>query len=54
MRSIRSPILLGLLREQQALAAQVLASLGIELDKTRTIIESQIVRSNEAQKYKRP
>lgn len=40
-------ILLGLLREKFGLAAQVLATFGIELDPTRAIIESQIGRGSE-------
>jgi ATP-dependent Clp protease ATP-binding subunit ClpA len=40
-------VLLGLLREQQGLAAQVLSTLGVELDATRTIIERQMGRGNE-------
>lgn len=40
-------ILLGLLREKLGLAAQVLATFGIELDPTRAIIESQIGRGSE-------
>lgn len=41
-------ILLGLLREQRGLAAQVLSLLGIELDATRAIIEQQMGRGKEA------
>jgi ATP-dependent Clp protease ATP-binding subunit ClpA len=40
-------LLLGLLREQPGIAAQVLSSFGIELDATRTIIENQIGRGEE-------
>ncbi len=40
-------LLLGLLREQQGLAAQVLSALGVELDATRAIIERQMGRGNE-------
>lgn len=39
-------ILLGLLREQQGLAAQVLSTLGVELDATYAIIEQQMGRGN--------
>ncbi len=40
-------ILLGLLREQQGLAAQVLSTLGVELDATRASIERQMGRGKE-------
>lgn len=40
-------VLLGLLREQRGLAAQVLSTLGVELDATRAIIERQIGRGKE-------
>lgn len=40
-------VLLGLLREQQGLAAQVLSTLGLEVDATRAIIERQMGRGNE-------
>jgi ATP-dependent Clp protease ATP-binding subunit ClpC len=41
-------ILLGLLREQQGLAALVLSTLGLELDATRAIIERQMGRGKDA------
>jgi ATP-dependent Clp protease ATP-binding subunit ClpA len=40
-------VLLGLLREQQGLAALVLSTLGVELDATRAIIERQMGRGND-------
>ncbi|HJT56344.1 MAG TPA: Clp protease N-terminal domain-containing protein [Ktedonobacteraceae bacterium] len=40
-------LLLGLLREQQGIAAQVLSSFGIELAATRAIVEEQIGRGAE-------
>jgi ATP-dependent Clp protease ATP-binding subunit ClpC len=40
-------VLLGLVREQRGLAAQVLSALGVGLDATRAIIERQIGRGND-------
>jgi ATP-dependent Clp protease ATP-binding subunit ClpA len=40
-------VLLGLLREHRGLAAQMLSTLGVELDATRAIIERQMGRGNE-------
>jgi len=41
-------VLLGLLREQHGLAAQVLAMLGIELEVTRALVERHIGRGSDA------
>jgi len=41
-------ILLGLLRENESVAAQILMNLGLRLDKARTIIENAIQQSNSA------
>ena len=41
-------VLLGLLREQQGLAAQVLSTLGVELEATRATVERDMGRGNEA------